>query len=487
MNVVEPILFQARHDPPAPAICAPDTSLGIISYGRLARFINSVGHRAVRLGIAPTSVVAIQIKDPIFHTAVALGLMQIGAATVSVIAPLPPDLRVDVLLTDTAGAHASGRNTKVVAVDLSWLSGKGVPLNDRHVYKGAGDDVCRITLTLGATGDPKAVGFTHRNQLARLARCNHLFGKTFPALSRFFCGYGLGSSSGFLYVLYVLSRGGTVYFPGASLIETLQTVDLYKVQGLIASPGSLSNFLKFYDSNSDFHSSFDVIISAGSPLSRSLSERVRARMGSNLVFSYSTTETSTISSAPAHALHEGAVGYVAPGVSVRVVDVDGTALAPGDEGSLLVRTPVSVDRYLNEFSDTESPFRDGHFNTGDIGYVTDENMLVITGRNKEILNLGGEKVSPRLIEDVLMDHQNVREALAFTVPNEFGIEQVWALTVPVDNLDEEALHRHCRERLPKAQVPIRFINVAELPRNATRKVDRHRLDAMVRGLAGPGG
>jgi hypothetical protein len=53
MNIVEPILFQARHDPPAPAMCAPGTALGIVSYARLARFIHSVGHRAVRLGVAP--------------------------------------------------------------------------------------------------------------------------------------------------------------------------------------------------------------------------------------------------------------------------------------------------------------------------------------------------------------------------------------------------------------------------------------------------
>jgi len=85
-----------------------------------------------------------------------------------------------------------------------------------------------------------------------------------------------------------------------------------------------------------------------------------------------------------------------------------------------------------------------------------------------------------------MDHHNVREALAFTVPSEFGIEDVWALAVPIDNLDERTLHRHCRVRLPKAQVPIRFINVAELPRNAARKVDRHRLDAMVRELCRTG-
>jgi hypothetical protein len=72
MNVVEPILFQARNDPPAPAMCAPGTSLGIINYARLARFILSIGHRAIRLGIAPNAVVAIQVKDNIFHAAIAL-------------------------------------------------------------------------------------------------------------------------------------------------------------------------------------------------------------------------------------------------------------------------------------------------------------------------------------------------------------------------------------------------------------------------------
>ena len=67
MNVVEPILFHARLDPPAPAMFTPETSLGTVTYGRLARFIHSVGHRAIRLGIAPNAVVAIQIKDPIFY------------------------------------------------------------------------------------------------------------------------------------------------------------------------------------------------------------------------------------------------------------------------------------------------------------------------------------------------------------------------------------------------------------------------------------
>ncbi|MGB9316391.1 MAG: hypothetical protein WCB62_15385, partial [Pseudolabrys sp.] len=105
-----------------------------------------------------------------------------------------------------------------------------------------------------------------------------------------------------------------------------------------------------------------------------------------LIFYYGTTETSTISSALAYALYEGAAGYIAPGVTVRVIDSEGKILGPDNEGLLLVRTLVSVDRYLNEFAEAKTPFRDGYFDTGDIGCVTSEKMLVITGHKKGVLN-----------------------------------------------------------------------------------------------------
>ncbi|MGB7004361.1 MAG: hypothetical protein WBE05_08030 [Pseudolabrys sp.] len=152
MNVVEPILFQARNDPPAPAMCAPGTSLGIINYARLARFILSIGHRAIRLGIAPNAVVAIRVKDNIFHAAIALGLMHIGAATISVGAAFPPDL---------------------TSTSFSLIPLKLSPMDE-----------------------------TQRS-----------------SYSRFFSSYRLGSGGDFGHMLYVLSRGGTIFFPGASTMR----------------------------------------------------------------------------------------------------------------------------------------------------------------------------------------------------------------------------------------------------------------------------
>ena len=81
----------------------------------------------------------------------------------------------------------------------------------------------------------------------------------------------------------------------------------------------------------------------------------------------------------------------------------------------------------------------------------------------------------------------MREALAFAVPSELGIDEVWALVVPASSLDEDALQRFCWEKLPHAQVPLRFITVADLPRTEIGKLDRHRLNAIVRGLRGSTG
>jgi acyl-CoA synthetase (AMP-forming)/AMP-acid ligase II len=101
---------------------------------------------------------------------------------------------------------------------------------------------------------------------------------------------------------------------------------------------------------------------------------------------------------------------------------------------------------------------------------------------RKILNLGGDKVSPRTIEDALRAFYGIRDAAAFSVANGLGIDEVWALVVPNGRLNEEALQKHCRERLAQTHVPVRFINVADIPRNANGKVDRGRLNAMVQGF-----
>jgi len=478
MNIVEPILFQARHCPPAPAMCAPGATFGLISYARLADLINNVGRRAIGLGLSRGQIVVIRVSDQILHATLALGLINIGVITVSTSGSLPPRLRIDAIITDAPGSAAAANGARIMPADVSWMAGNGRPPDASHIHRGSGDDIYRICLTSGSTGEAKALALSHSLELARLARYDHLFGGRFPECSRFFSDLGLTSGIGFRQLLYVLSRGGMAMFPGATPMDTLQAFELYKVQGLVASPGALGAFVKFYEANSAFRSPFQIIMSAGSPLHDSLSERVRARICPDMIFSYGTTETSFVSSAPAHALvgTPGAVGYCAPDMSVEIVDSVGTQLPPGSEGSVRIRSALNVREYVGEPEASAALFRDGCFYTGDVGYLTGDSMLVITGREKNVFNLGGDKVSPERIEAAMTAFDGVGEAAVFTRANDLGIDEVWAVVVPKNGaLDEAALRRHCRGRLADTHVPVRFIAVTALPRNANGKVERQRL------------
>jgi acyl-CoA synthetase (AMP-forming)/AMP-acid ligase II len=477
MNIVEPILFQCRQSPPAAALCAPGTALNVISYARLARFIHNIGRRALAAGIRPGHTVAIQVKDHIFHAAMALALARMGVATLSVAdLNLPAGLRVDSAITDAPAAIGNWANLPIILADLGWTEGDGKPIDERFVSPG-GDAIARIVLTSGSTGMPKAIAISHEMEMNRYGRYLFAFGDSFVACSRFFSDMGLGQSTCFRLLIYVLSRGGTFFFPGADPMDSLQTFELYKVQGLFASPGGLSGILKFYEANAAFRSGFDVIIAAGSPLPKTLSERVRARLGSNLVFFYGAAEIAAIAAAPAHAVAEvpGAVGHVFPGVTVEIVDESGRALPRGQEGSLRVRSPTMVDGYLGDPEQTRASFRDGFFHPGDLGHLTQDGMLVISGRDKEVLNLGGAKIRPQLVEDVLAAVASVDQAAVVGMPNSLGIDELWALIVPRSPLDEPALRAHCRERLSTLFCPVRFVTVDRLPRNQNGKIDRSRL------------
>jgi acyl-coenzyme A synthetase/AMP-(fatty) acid ligase len=477
MNIVEPILFQCRQNPPAAALCAPGTALNLVSYARLARFIHNIGRRALSAGIRPGQTVAIQVKDYIFHAAIALALARMGVATLSVAdLNLPAGLRVDCVITDTPAAIGNWTGLPIVLADLGWTEGDGKPIDERFVSPG-GEAIARIVLTSGSTGVPKAIAISHAMEMKRYERYLFAFGDRFVTCSRFFSDMGLGQGTCFRLLIYILSRGGTFFFPGADPMDSLQTFELYKVQGLFASPGGLSGILTFYEANTAFRSGFDVIIAAGSPLPKTLSERVRARLGSDLVFFYGATEIAAIAAAPAHVVADipGGVGQVFPGVTVEIVDSSGRILSPGQEGALRVRSPAMVEGYLGDPEQTRASFRDGYFHPGDLGYLRQDGMLVISGREKDVLNLGGTKVRPQLVEDILSAFESVDQAAVVGVPNNLGVDELWALIVPRSPLDEQALRAHCRQRLSPLFCPVRFVTVDRLPRNESGKIDRPRL------------
>jgi acyl-CoA synthetase (AMP-forming)/AMP-acid ligase II len=475
MNIVEPVLFQCRLNPLATAICVPGSHYGPVAYRTLERFIHNVARNAVRSGIAPKSLVGIYVNDTVLHAALALGLMHIGAATLSLRSPTPtPGLVPDVILTNLPGQFSGG--TTVLNVDESWLDDG----DDSGAVPASHDEeeaVCRITLTSGSTGVPKGIAFSHKEWMARIAYRAYFKGPRFTHCPRFFCDLGFGTSPGFGYAMSLLSRGGTIYFLGPEPADILQAIDLYKIQGMATSPYGLGEYLRFFEADSAFQVTFDHIICQGAMLSRELSLRARARMCQNLYSSYGSTETTTVAFGPAGVVERvpGAVGYVQPGVTIEAVDSAGNVLSPLKDGVLRIRTDHMATRYIGDPEATKTFFRDGYFYSGDIGHLTSDGLLVITGREKTALNVGGDTVHPELVEQVLTSFGSVSEAGVFTINNELGIAELHSLIVTTVPLNEAALRDHCAMRLSPSCVPVRYTVVASLPRGGQGKLDRKRL------------
>jgi acyl-CoA synthetase (AMP-forming)/AMP-acid ligase II len=402
MNIVDLILFQCRFQPPAAALCAPGVGLNLLSYGRLDRFIRNIGARAAALGIARGNVVALFIKDQILHTALMLGLCRLGVITLSGrSAELPKELKIDAVISDVA---ASFKNAgRFIPFDMSWVEGEESPIDDAKLAPTPGDETCRIVLTSGSTGDAKAVAFSHDMVFTRTHRHNTVFGAKFADSTRTLVDLGLSTGLGFISVIYTLSRGGTVFFRGSDAIETMQAFGLYTVQAMVGTPAGLAEFVDCYEQAPMFGPSLEVIVMGGSTLLQSLSERARARLCSNLIAAYGSTESGMVAAAPSHAIAHvvGAVGYVAPGISVQIVDHAGNVLAPGKEGLVRIRSDSGATGYLGDPAGSRESFRDGWCYSGDIGMLTADRLLIISGREKAVLNLGGDKVSPERIEQVL--------------------------------------------------------------------------------------
>src|SRR5207302_1621428 len=146
----------------------------------------------------------------------------------------------------------------------------------------------------------------------------------------------------------------------------------------------------------------------------------------NLFITYGSTETITVACGTAHAIGHipGAVGYVVPGVDVDILDRDGRLLPAGSAGDVASRSPHNASGYLGDPETSAQIFRNGAFHSGDLGYVTPDGILVITGRLKTTLSLGGDSVAPEVVEEALCAFPGIAEAAAFTLDSQLGIPEL---------------------------------------------------------------
>ena len=288
------------------------------------------------------------------------------------------------------------------------------------------------------------------------------------------CATGIGSALGLRAMLRSLWFGGALVLSNPA--DAPEAIRRHDVRSMTIVPVSLQRVLAALPDAAAPPPSLRVIEVSGSALPPALAEMAARRLCPNVVVEYGSTECGLVASAPVAALGGAAraVGFLHADVAVEVVDDSGRRLPPGAEGLLRIRTGAEIDGYFRDPEGTAQAFRDGWFCGGDIGTLSRDGVVSVTGRRGDLINNGGEKISPHEVEDALLALPQVIEAAAFGVPDRMGVTQVWAAIVAAQDVPAATLNALCRARLG-LHAPKFVLQVRELPRNANGKVLREEL------------
>ncbi len=228
------------------------------------------------------------------------------------------------------------------------------------------------------------------------------------------------------------------------------------------------------------------IRSSSASLPPQVMAELEAVFGAPVIESYGMTEAThqmASNPLPPRARKPGSVG-VSAGPEVAIMDDDGRLLAQGDIGEVVIRGPNVTAGYDSNPSANVKAYTDGWFRTGDQGRLDEEGYLFLTGRLKEQINRGGEKISPLEVDVVLLDHPDVAQACTFGIPHDKLGEEVGVVIVPRpgQSVTEAEIREFAATRLAAFKVPRRVLVMDDIPKGATGKVQRIGLAAKL-GLA----
>jgi len=218
------------------------------------------------------------------------------------------------------------------------------------------------------------------------------------------------------------------------------------------------------------------IRSSSSSLAPQIIQELEDVFGAPVIESYGMTEAAhqmASNPLPPGQRRPGTVG-IAAGPEVGVIDADGNLLPSGATGEIAIRGPNVMSGYENNPKANGEAFVNGWFRTGDQGVMDAEGYVTITGRLKEIINRGGEKISPREVDEVLLDHPAVQQCVTFALPHDKLGEEVAAAVVLREGAQagEKDLREFAARRLADFKVPRKILILPEIPKGATGKTQR---------------
>jgi acyl-CoA synthetase (AMP-forming)/AMP-acid ligase II/thioesterase domain-containing protein/acyl carrier protein len=477
--------------PDEPAILAPGHEP--LTYARLLADQQSAFRQLRALGVARTDRVALAtVNGPGAATAF------LYLASVCGCAPLNPAYRTEELefyLRDlcarfvvTSDPPDSPAQTAARRLDLPVIRMVAAGASCRFESADARaacddvppseDDIALLLHTSDTTSKPKLVPLLHRNLCASARHIAATLALTSADrclnIMPLFHVHGLVAA-----VLSSLGAGGSVVCTdGAYGSGFFQWLAELSPTWYTAVPTMHMGILARAQEHADIIAARPLrfIRSSSSALPPRILHELEAAFRAPVVEAYGMTEAAhqmACNPLPPAPRKPGSVGPQA-GPDVAIMDASGSLLIRGATGEVVIRGPNVMPGYLDNPHANQAAFTDGWVRTGDQGWIDPDGYLFLTGRLKELINRGGEKVSPREVDEVLLDHPEVKQALTFAIPHAQLGEEIGAAVVlaPDSTATESGLRRFAAARLAPFKVPRLIRIVAEIPKGPTGKPQR---------------
>ena len=506
-SIADLVEAAASRQPDAPALVVTSDRVPV-SYRELIRVVDDLAGQLKRGGLLPGDRVALRAGS---NAEFVVGLLAASRADLIVV-PLDPALPpaeqrarseaagVRVVLVDSEAPgdegdptlrwpiavsirRDSGAREGAVAVNLDAAT---PPKTDTSAPEGIRDDDAMIMFTGGTTGLPKMVPWTHKNIIASVRAIVAGYGlgpqDATVAVMPLYHGHGLLAA-----LLSTLASGGAVLLPARGRFSAhtfWDDIDAARATWYTAVPTIHQILLERTQTEQarDNPSALRFIRSCSAPLTPETAQALQDTFSAQVVCAFGMTEathqvaTTGIGSIGRNenpAATPGLVGR-STGPEILIVSSAGESLPAEAVGEVWLHGPTVVRGYLGDPAITAANFTDGWLRTGDLGSLSADGDLTIRGRIKELINRGGEKISPERVEGVLSTHPNILEVAVFGLPDKMYGETVAAVIVPRESPapTPAELAVFCRERLAAFEMPATFREAGELPHTAKGSLDR---------------
>jgi len=350
-----------------------------------------------------------------------------------------------------------------------------------HITETADDDIAALIYTSGTTGKPKGVIHTHQSLYAN-ARMSY---DTIPLPENMtsvsvlpLChSYGIANLNNGLF-----RTGKTVLLNSFDLDAIFSSIEKYRADIMSGVPTMYVYMLMYPEPKKYDLSSMKYWICGSAPLALETWSRFKEVFGSEITEGWGLTEAGANNTVnPLDGVKKvGSIGLPMKGTDMRIVDAQGEALGPGQQGEIIIRGPQLMKGYWNKPEETAEILRGGWLHTGDVGYVDEDGYYWITDRIKDLIIKGGENISPRTIEEVLYSHPKVSEAAVVGMKDDVYGENIKAFLVlhPGEESTAEEIIDYCRTKLANFFLPKEVVFLKSFPKTLVGKILKKELRKM---------